>query len=89
VRYEKPQGSEVQAIESVSQNEGARAFLEFARFPVFQLEGDCASQLLVQLADLRYTEPGPARGRGTFALELPVACPEPEKKSSNTNQTKP
>lgn len=83
VRYEKPQGSEVQAIERVSQDEGARVFLEFARFPVFQLEGDCASQLLVQLADLRYTEPGPARGRGTFALELPVACPEPEKKSSN------
>jgi inner membrane protein len=89
VRYEKPQGSEVRAVERVSQDEGGRAFLEFARFPVFQLEGDCASQLLVQLADLRYTEPGPTRGRGTFALELPVACPEPEKKSSNTNQTKP
>jgi inner membrane protein len=84
VRYEKPQGSEAQVIERARQeHEGARVFLEFARFPVFNFEGDCASQLLVQLADLRYTEPGPARGRGSFALELPVACPEPEKKASN------
>jgi len=83
VRYEKPQGSELQAIERARQEEeGARVFLEFARFPVFNFEGDCASQLLVQLADLRYTEPGPSRGRGSFALELPVACPEPEKKAS-------
>ncbi len=81
VRYEKPQASQIQAIERVRQEEeGARVFLEFARFPVFNFEGDCASQLLVQLADLRYTEPGSARG--TFALELPVACPEPEKKAT-------
>jgi inner membrane protein len=83
VRYEKPQGSQLQAIERARQEEeGARVFLEFARFPVFNFEGDCASQLLVQLADLRYTEPGPSRGRGSFALELPVDCPEPEKKAS-------
>lgn len=83
VRYEKPQGSQLQTIERARQEqEGARVFLEFARFPVFNFEGDCASQLLVQLADLRYTEPGPARGRGSFALELPVACPETEKKAS-------
>lgn len=78
VRYEKPQGSEAQVVQRASEDNGARVFLEFARFPVFQFEGDCASRMFVQLADLRYTEPGPARGRGSFALELPVACPEQE-----------
>ncbi|HEX8143269.1 MAG TPA: metal-dependent hydrolase [Pyrinomonadaceae bacterium] len=77
VRYEKVQGSEARAVERVSQEEGAKVFLEFARFPVFQVEGDCASQLLVQLADLRYTEPGTEQ-RGSFALELPVACIDEE-----------
>jgi hypothetical protein len=33
----------------------------------------CATQTLVQLADLRYTEPGTSRGN--FSLELPVDCP--------------
>jgi hypothetical protein len=76
VRYEKPQASAAGTIARVSQSsEAAGVFLEFARFPVFQVEGDCASQLLVQLADLRYTEPGPGPG-GSFALELPVACAE-------------
>jgi inner membrane protein len=78
VRYEKPQGSEAQAARRASEDRGARVFLEFARFPVFQFEGDCASRMFVQLADLRYTEPGPARSRGSFALELPVACQEQE-----------
>lgn len=76
VRYEKPQGSQAQVVARAAEDSGARVFLEFARFPVFQLEGDCASRMFLQLADLRYTEPGPALGRGSFALELPIACPE-------------
>jgi inner membrane protein len=75
VRYEKPQGSEAVAVARAVQDTGAKVFLEFARFPVFQIEGDCASQLLVELADLRYTEPGTTQ-RGSFALELPVECTE-------------
>jgi hypothetical protein len=76
VRNEKPQGSDAGVIARASSNEAASVFLEFARFPVFQVEGDCASQLLVQLADLRYTEPGPGP-RGSFGLELPISCAEP------------
>jgi len=50
-------------------------FLGFARFPVFRLVGaDCATQTVVQIADLRYTEPGQQRG-GTFSLDVPIACP--------------
>jgi inner membrane protein len=86
VRYEKPQGSEAQLIERATNDRGARVFLEFARFPVFQVEGDCATQLFVQLADLRYTEPGPARERGTFALELPVECPEQQETGASTTK---
>jgi len=73
VRYEKPQGGDARAVERASEDRGATVFLEFARFPVFQVEGDCASRLLVQLADLRYTEPGPGT-RGSFALTVPVEC---------------
>ena len=60
--------------EKVSEQRPARVFLGFARFPVMELEDpSCTTQTLVQLADLRYTEPG--RSRGTFSLELPIDCP--------------
>jgi len=32
--------------------------------------------VLVQFADIRYTEPGTPRG-GTFSLEVPAACDPP------------
>ena len=52
----------------------AKIFLGFARFPVFQVAGaDCVTETIVQLADLRYTQPGGSRG--SFALEVPVDCP--------------
>jgi len=71
VRYAK-ESPELKA--TVSQQRPARIFLGFARFPVMQLEDpDCATRTLVQLADLRYTEPG--ESRGTFSLQVPVACP--------------
>jgi inner membrane protein len=71
VRYEKP-APELKEV--VSQQRPGKVFLGFARFPVMQLaDPGCTTQTLVQLADLRYTEPG--RSRGTFALELPVDCP--------------
>jgi hypothetical protein len=74
VRYEKPSGELAEVMELISQQRPAQVFLGFARFPVAQLvDPNCTTQTLVQLADLRYTEPG--RSRGSFAVELPVDCP--------------
>jgi inner membrane protein len=70
VRYVKTP----ELMETVSQQRPARVFLGFARFPVMQLaDPGCTTRTLVQLADLRYTEPG--RSRGSFSLEVPVDCP--------------
>jgi hypothetical protein len=73
VRYEKP-GPELKAVvDYVSQQRSAQIFLNFARFPVMKIANPgCTTGTLVQLADLRYTEPG--RSRGTFSLELPIDC---------------
>jgi inner membrane protein len=74
VRYAKPEGELKEAFDSIAQQRPVRIFLGFARFPVAQLEDPgCTTQTLVQLADLRYTEPG--RSRGTFSLDVPVDCP--------------
>ncbi|HVQ39872.1 MAG TPA: metal-dependent hydrolase [Pyrinomonadaceae bacterium] len=74
IRYEKPQGLSARATGEASEDSRAKVFLGFARFPIVKVVGlDCATQTLVQFADLRYTEPG--RDRGTFSLELPVDCP--------------
>lgn len=71
VRYPKPAP---ELVDTVSQQRPARVFLGFARFPVMQLaDPSCTTRTLVQLADLRYTEPG--RSRGSFAFELPIDCP--------------
>lgn len=72
-RFEKPQGSDAVAVARASGDERAQIFLDFARFPASRVEGDCLSELLVQFADIRYTEPGGQR-RGTFSLEVPVTC---------------
>jgi inner membrane protein len=77
VRYEKPDGSDAQIVAQATRDSRSHAFLGFARFPVVHVIGeDCATQTLVQFADLRYTEPG--KGRGTFSLDVPVECPVPE-----------
>jgi inner membrane protein len=71
VRYVKPAA---ELFNIVSQQRPARVFLGFARFPVMQLaDPDCTTRTLVQIADLRYTEPGGSRGN--FAFELPIDCP--------------
>ena len=75
IRYPKPSGKLAAALEGASREKPAHVFLGFARFPVAQLaDPDCTTQTLLQLADLRYTEPGTSRG--TFAVDLPVDCPE-------------
>jgi inner membrane protein len=74
LRIEKPDPPAASAVSQASQDPHARIFLEFARFPVARVVGsDCATQTLVQFADLRYTEPG--RTRGNFSIEVPVDCP--------------
>jgi inner membrane protein len=74
VRYERPEVLEPNVMSKALQDYRAQVFLDFARFPVAKIAGaDCTTQTLVQLADLRYTEPG--RQRGTFTLEVPVECP--------------
>jgi len=76
VRYAKPEGPLAAAMQEVASRKPARVFLGFARFPVARLaDWNCTTQPLLQLADLRYTEPG--NSRGTFALDLPVDCPHP------------
>jgi inner membrane protein len=76
-RYEKPAGCDAEAVARASQDERAKVFLGFARYPLARVQGDCLSQSLVQFADLRYTEPG-AQGRGNFALEIPLGQPPPQ-----------
>jgi len=74
VRYEKPGPDLTPVLDYVSQQRPAQVFLGFARFPVLKLaDPGCTTRTLVQLADLRYTEPG--RSRGAFSLELPIDCP--------------
>jgi hypothetical protein len=74
LRYEKPQGLSAEAVAEAARDGRSEIFLGFARFPVVNVIGeDCATQTLVQFADLRYTEPG--KGRGTFSLDVPVDCP--------------
>ena len=74
IRYPKPDPQLAAAVEAASLEKPAQVFLGFARFPVARLaDPSCTTQTLLQLADLRYTEPG--RSRGTFAVDLPVDCP--------------
>lgn len=71
VRYVKPAP---ELKQTVLQQRPAQVFWGFARFPVIQLaDPGCTTRTLVQLADLRYTEPGGSRG--SFAFELPINCP--------------
>lgn len=74
VRYEKDLGQDTSAVERASQDYRVRTFLRFARFPVVKVEGDCMSKMLVQFADLRYTEPSREEGGGSFRVNVPVEC---------------
>lgn len=78
-RLEKPEGSTAEIVYQAARDPRAEIFLGFARFPVVRVVNEnCTTQTLVQFADLRYTEPGNARG--TFALDVPVECPNPAAK---------
>lgn len=76
LRYAKPENEEAVLVERAAADKRAVVMLDFARFPVFRVAGDCLSQAIVQIADLRYTEPSRVgRGGGFAAAEIPVACP--------------
>ncbi|HUQ33468.1 MAG TPA: metal-dependent hydrolase [Pyrinomonadaceae bacterium] len=72
-RFEKLRGDDASVAARASADERALIFLDFARFPISRVEGDCLNQLLVLFDDLRYTDPR-ASQRGTFSLEVPVSC---------------
>jgi inner membrane protein len=73
IRYPKPTGALAAAVEEISGQKSSTVFRGFARFPVARLaDPSCTTQTLVQLSDLRYTEPGSSRG--PFTLEVPVDC---------------
>ncbi|HEV7904281.1 MAG TPA: metal-dependent hydrolase [Pyrinomonadaceae bacterium] len=72
-RFEKPQGEAAALAARAATDPRAEIFLDFARFPAVRVETqNCAEELLVQFADLRFTEPGGARRTGNFGLEVPV-----------------
>ena len=74
VRHERADTMSSPFLLSAARDRRTRIFLGFARFPVYRVAAaDCLSETVVQLADLRYTQPGTARG--SFALEVPVTCP--------------
>ncbi len=65
-RFEKPSGPSAQLVSVAERSRPAQVLLDFARFPLAQLsDTNCVGRTLVQLADLRYTEPG--AGRGNFS----------------------
>ena len=75
-RYEKPTGQSARLVSLAERDRRAQILLGFARFPIERVEnGSCIGQTLVEFADLRYTEPGAARG--TFSLDVPVECSTP------------
>ena len=72
-RYEKPTGHAAELSALAAEDRRAKILLNFARFPIARVEDEnCVSQTIVQIADLRYTEPGATRG--TFSLNVPVEC---------------
>lgn len=69
--FEKPRGDAASYVVQAERDARAEVFLGFARFPATRVVRSCSEQILVQFADLRFTEPGGA-ARGGFALEVPV-----------------
>lgn len=74
VAVEKPSGEAASLVARASGVERARVLLDFARFPVARVRRDeAAGGWVVQLADLRFTEPGAGARPGSFALDVPVS----------------
>ncbi len=79
-RFAKPEGAAAKIVtQALAQDERARIWANFARFPAARVQGDCLTETIVQFADLRFAAPGDGRS-GAFAPEIPVSC-SPEKSS--------
>lgn len=72
VSFDKPAGEDAEVVRRASEGARARVLLDFARFPVARVRRAGAGGLVVQFADLRYTEPGTRARVGGFALDVPV-----------------
>lgn len=73
-RFEKPTGQAAEIVARAESDRRAQTLLGFARFPLARVaDTNCVGRTLVQFADLRYTEPGAARGN--FGVNIPVDCP--------------
>ena len=77
VSYAKPSGAEAGAVGRASGQYAARVLLDFARFPVARVRREESGGWVVQLADLRFTEPGVGARPGGFALDVPLDAAAP------------
>jgi inner membrane protein len=72
-RFEKLQGADAELISRLARDdERARIFLNFARFPVARIASSPDGSRRAQLFDLRFSEPGDDTRRATFAVEIPL-----------------
>jgi inner membrane protein len=74
-RVEKPERAARELVRLASEDERARVFLNFARFPVERVRREEGGATFVDFADLRFTEPGARQRAGSFALEVEVPPP--------------
>jgi inner membrane protein len=71
-RYEKLEGIDAARLAQLARDdERARIFLNFARFPLVRIAQSPGVAPVAQLFDLRFNEPN-ATPRGAFAVEIPL-----------------
>ncbi|MCA1629536.1 MAG: metal-dependent hydrolase [Acidobacteria bacterium] len=76
-RHEKLSGADAERVARLArEDERARIFLHFARFPLARISESPGGAARAQLYDVRYAEPGADPRRATFAAEFPLE-PEP------------
>jgi inner membrane protein len=72
-RFAKPQAEAASQVALAEQDARARVLLDFARFPIIQVQPVDSGHMLVQFADLRFGVPNPTRTTGrSFTLEVLV-----------------
>jgi inner membrane protein len=69
LRIQKPVGKESEWVKEASKDWRAKILLNFSRFPVAVIKSDPIEGLVVQFADLRYTEPNKG---GRVSLEIKI-----------------
>jgi inner membrane protein len=74
--FDKPSDEDAELVRRASESYAARVLLDFSRFPVARVRRAESGGWVVQLADLRFTEPGSRARAGGFALDVPVEASE-------------